>query len=375
MVIKQINFEESSGKLIVTEDNDTQYYCDIYGEKIRSFLPEITGQRNSPVRRNELTGGKIERNLGGSIYNHSSSGLYLPIINKFEGYSKFPQPLSPPFYNLDHKLYMSSENKRKLIKTLKKHFTNRKVVNQFSLSSRNEDNNHLTYMMTPLKVCVDYHEGDKNSLIKLIDEHLLEYKKKNQIKLGMKKDPFVKALKRFRLLLEESKNVNVEKKLNLNRPSGKVLDKYKNIKNKLNKNLQKKNNKTDKKSEKILEIFDKNFLTEKNQNDYDRHETNHSKLNENSFISILSKSSIEDKKLEDDYLVCFNLKKLSKNNLKSKEFLRNSLEIEKKYIEGFKDTPVEERGIFRKITNTKFKSEGDFYPETIKLLKKCIDYK
>ena len=371
MVIKQINFEESSGKLILTEDDNTQYYCDIYGDKICSFLPEITGQRNSPVKRSELTRDKLGQNLKPNIRN--SSGLYLPIINKFEGYSKFPQPLSPPFYNLDHNLKhdMSSENKRKLIKTLKKHFTNRKVVNQFALCSMNEDNNHLTYMMTPLKVCVDYNEGDKISLIKLIDEHLLDYNQKNRYKIDkIGKDPVIKALKRFRLLLEESKNVNVEKKLNLNRPSEKILEKYKNIKNKMKKNIPKMNSKLDKKSEKIYNGMDGNFLKEKIQKN--KNNNNETKLNENSFDSFLSISSTEDKKLKEDYLVCFNLKKLSNNNLKSKEFLRNSLEIEKEYIEGFRESPVKEQGVFRRITNTKFKSEGDFYPETIKLLKKCI---
>lgn len=41
--IKQIYFDEITGKLLILDSNENSYECDIYGDKKPQFLPNVSG--------------------------------------------------------------------------------------------------------------------------------------------------------------------------------------------------------------------------------------------------------------------------------------------------------------------------------------------
>jgi len=405
MVIKQITFNELTGKLILSDDMDNHYYCDIYGNQIKKFLPGITGRSNNCTKRKELlTIDEVEynsrNNFATADFQNKTRFLpYLPITNKFEGYSKFPQPLSPPFFNLG-KNEISQDNRKQLIKTLKKHFSNKKVHSQFELLENNLDNDHLSYMMVPINF--DRREEDKECLIRLIDEHFDNFRKENRFKAAqIFKDPMMKALKRFRHLLVENKNLSIEKKMGLNKANEKIYDKYKiiralnkmtakqkeNFKNNLDSKKEKEKSIPDMNSEYINQGLNESKLFKNTHVDFHKipdinysqkfsYQIDHSQDipidNSANDLSHLSKNSQDDKNLQKENMLAYNLYK--PENLKTKEFLKKSLEIEKKFKDGFKEAPIKKEGIIQKNLKTRFKTESEYYADNINILKKGKKY-
>jgi len=43
LFLKEIFFDEVSGKIKILDSNNNEYECNLYGEKITKFLPNITG--------------------------------------------------------------------------------------------------------------------------------------------------------------------------------------------------------------------------------------------------------------------------------------------------------------------------------------------
>jgi hypothetical protein len=407
MVIKQINFNQLTGKLILSDDMDNHYFCDIYGNQLKKFLPGITGSPNNSTKRKDLFDISEGRDNRSNIYapanfkNKNNFLPYLPITNKFEGYSKFPQPLSSPFFNLG-KNEISQDNRKKLIKTLKKHFFNKKVISQFEFLEKKIENNHLSYMMVPINF--DRREEDKECLISLIDEHFDNFRKENRFNADqIFKDPMMKALKRFRQLLVDNKNLSVEKKMGLGKANEIIHEKYKiirtlnkltekqkeNFKKNLNLNL---NSKKHKENDYNISRFNPEYFSNQRGNENNLFKTHvdfnkipndsqkfsyqidHSQdipIDNSAYdndLSHLSKNSEDDKKLLEENILVYNLYK--PENLKTKEFLKKSLEIEKSFKDGFKETPIKKEGIIQKNLKTRFKTESEYFAENINILKK-----
>ena len=90
--IKELYFDDISGKVMIHDSNNNDYECNIYGEKLNKFLPNITGFISAEGRK-EL---KINKSLDNK---DETKDLYHPQGPKFEGYFQFPNPLSVPFTN------------------------------------------------------------------------------------------------------------------------------------------------------------------------------------------------------------------------------------------------------------------------------------
>ena len=87
---------------------------------------------------------------------------YYPTIRRFEGYSKFPRPLVPPFANIPN--YDLKDNcKKELIKQLQKYFSNNEA--KVFIGKENE-NKGLSYLTCDLNQC-DVAKEDSVKIIKI----------------------------------------------------------------------------------------------------------------------------------------------------------------------------------------------------------------
>lgn len=346
MGFKEIHFDEITGDIMLVDENHN-YLCDIYGDKKSSFKPSITGYCNYKQLIDHYSSDpnlEIEKNqLIGLIKNFKiEPKAYLPTIRKVEGYTHMPNPLINPFSNTQQ---IKEKNKYKLIDVLKKHYKSQKVKSYFS-SSTNKGISHLT---SPLKY--DYSKIDRDKIISKIDAFIEEYKVKNKYKLDLlKKDPLVIALKRFRKFLVLNENTKVIHGRKLEEPSYYITNKFQTIYHDMRKfNLKPK----------------KNFKDEKE------------KEKKNNFVNLFASKNIKKEDSIDDlsYLSheSENEKIYKKNNIlkvKSLDLIKKKQEKEDNFLKGFKYPPLKEEQILKKKNKINFKTNGQFYEESMNLLKK-----
>jgi hypothetical protein len=316
MVIKQIYFDENTGRLMLSDNDNNHYLCNLYGDKLTEFLPGVSG-----------IASQRERGISVKSKFEISNKQYLPCIRFFEGYSHFPRPKVPPFENL------KANNKQKLINTLVKNFKCDKVLELFNVKT-NIGLNYLTAQLVK-----DESKINRIGLIRLIDNYFEEYQQVNKNRLNlMAKDPIIKSLKRFKKLLNENIEINVIHGRELNQPSDYIKRKYYEVKNKL-------------KCRKKHSISDKskpyNILTSESVKDD---------------MSFLSQESDNHNRCEENNIL----------NVKDNMFFKKSIETEKKYIEGFKIPVKKEEGIIHKAVKTQFKTNGQLYLQDLELFKRGI---
>jgi hypothetical protein len=316
MVIRQIYFDENSGRLMLSDDNNNHYLCNLYGDKLTEFLPGVSGVVS-----------QMERGINFEHKYKISDKQYLPSIRFFEGYNHFPRPKVPPFDN------MNRNNKEKLMNLLKNNFKCEKVLELFNVKT----NIGLHYLTGQLMK--DETKNNRLGLLKLIDNYFEEYKQINKYKLNlMPKDPVIKALKRFKKLLLENIDINVVHGRTLKSPSVHIEKKYKQIRDKIK--LKKFNNVG---NNSLIDI----------QNTADSYKDD---------LSFLSHETEIERRYAQDNII----------KVKDNELFKKSLEIEKKYIEGFKPPIKKEEGIFHKSIKRQFKTNGEFYLQDMELFKKGI---
>ncbi len=51
---KLIWFDENSGELVLNDGNNNQFKCNIYGDKLPEFLPEISGTASFKERKDKM---------------------------------------------------------------------------------------------------------------------------------------------------------------------------------------------------------------------------------------------------------------------------------------------------------------------------------
>ena len=250
-LILNISYNPDTGKLILSDNFNNHYSCNLFGRIKTQFIPNITGRASHTQRQHYLSNHIINQKK--EILNRpkTSKQLFLnrkgpvdyhPTTRKFEGYSKFPRPLSPPFYNIpDYE--MKEAIKKELIQNLEKYFSEKNTKN---IILNNNCNPGLSYLTKDLNEfnCIKM-ENDK--ILKLINNTLDSIKEKNKLQLNkLKKIPIVKALSQFKnflLAYDETSN----KKL----PNSQIKKRYNYIQSAISRHgLKKKNN-----------IKNKNFLT------------------------------------------------------------------------------------------------------------------
>lgn len=80
---KEIYFDEVSGKIKILDSNDNEYECNLYGEKLTKFLPNLTGFIGFNERK-ELNNfdNPITFDKSNQIYHPQKSNFLLKLKNK-----------------------------------------------------------------------------------------------------------------------------------------------------------------------------------------------------------------------------------------------------------------------------------------------------
>ena len=154
-IILNISYNIETGKLILSDNYNNHYLCDLFGRIKTKFLPNVTGQasytqrqiffsRNKNLQKKELLNRpNTSKPL---ILGKNGPVNYHPTTRRFEGYSKFPRPLSPPFSNIpDHE--MKEQIKKDLIQNLEKYFSDKTSKN---IILNNKSNLGLSYLTADL---------------------------------------------------------------------------------------------------------------------------------------------------------------------------------------------------------------------------------
>ena len=253
--------DTDTGKIILTDYNNNEHRTDIFGRRLKSFLPNISGmlsginRSNISIKMNASNSmndiGENKNNLN-SKKNKNLYHNYIPGIQKIDGYNFIPKPISIPFYNEDKSL-LPDQVKNKLNHNLKRYYSekNEKIQknNNFRISYFNKDLNN-----NQMK------EKDENRIITLINKSLEELKEENKIRLNsVEKNPQYIALNSFKKTIEDNNKKSIY--LNFKETPIEIKDKYNIlqnvIRNRINE-LKKKQNSVEKKEKEYLNKFIKN---------------------------------------------------------------------------------------------------------------------
>ena len=253
--------DTDTGKIILTDYNNNEHRTDVFGRRLKSFLPNISGmlsginRSNISIKMNASNSmndiGENKNNLN-SKKNKNLYHNYTPGIQKIDGYNFIPKPISIPFYNEDKSL-LPDKVKNKLNHNLKRYYSekNEKIQknNNFRISYFNKDLNN-----NQMK------EKDENRIITLINKSLEELKEENKIRLNsVEKNPQYIALNSFKKTIEDNNKKSIY--LNFKETPIEIKDKYNIlqnvIRNRINE-LKKKQNSVEKKEKEYLNKFIKN---------------------------------------------------------------------------------------------------------------------
>ena len=247
-IIINISYDHDTGKLTISDNNNNKYLCDLFGRVKTKFLPNVTGRASYTQRQNYYFNNKKKQKK--EIFNRPNTskpifltkkGLieYHPSTKKFEGYSKFPRPLSPPFSNMPN-CQMKEQIKKDLIQNLEKYYSEK---NSKKLILNSNHNLGLSYMTTDLNE-FDFRKVDIKKILELIRQTLDTIKEKYPLKINdFNKLPKVKALTQFMNYLLSNKDTTILNGKKLNKPNSQIKKKYDCIKSAIYRHRLKKNNK------------------------------------------------------------------------------------------------------------------------------------
>ena len=226
--IKQLYKDNDTGKIIITDCNNNKYETDIFGRKTINFLPKITGVISGSERKkinlikfnnhsaSPSNNNTIQNENKNNNYHSKKVINYHPKINRLDGFSFFPRPISLPFYNIpDYE--MQTNEKKEINKELQKYYDNKDKI------KNNKKNKILLSYLTNDLSEYNIGEKDKEKLINLIDISIEELKEEYKKKLNtIDKDPYFIALTQFKKKLLLSKKNQIK----LNEPPNEIKRQY-----------------------------------------------------------------------------------------------------------------------------------------------------
>ena len=246
-IILNISYDTETGQLILSDNYNNHYICDLFGRIKTKFLPNVTGQANHTERhhfysarnlnnidpKNNKNIKKIKtqellnrpQTAKASILIKKGPIDYHPITTKFEGYSKFPRPLSPAFHNVpDYEL--KEQIKNELIQYLEKFFSEKNTKNIIINKNLSQGLSYLTSNLNE----VDCMKVDVQRIMSLIKYTLDNIRQKYIFKINLyHKDPLVKALTQFNKFLAANRDTTIINNRKLQEPNSKIKKKYKYI--------------------------------------------------------------------------------------------------------------------------------------------------
>ena len=230
-IILNICFNPETGKLVLSDNYDNHYLCDLFGRIKKKFLPNVTGQAsfqqrkeffaNKNLKTEEYNMPKTSNNF---FLNEKNLIEYYPQTRRFEGYFNYPRPLEKPFCNIPDYV-MKDKTKKELIQHLEKYFTQEKNKKILDNKISNIDS-ELSYLTGDLNE-FDCLKVDSEKLLKLIKQTLDSIKEEYALKMNMfNKIPMVKALNQFTKYIQENKESIIINNRKLKKPNLSIKKKY-----------------------------------------------------------------------------------------------------------------------------------------------------
>ena len=222
-VILNICYIPESGKLVLSDNYNNHYSCDLFGRIKKKFLPNVTGQVSYKERKIK-TEEKYKMPKTTNNFHINEKGLieYYPQTRKFDGYFNFPRPLSPPFCNIPNYV-MKEATKKELISHLEKYFSNEKSKDFVSHKNMNVEVSYLTGDLNEF----DCLKVDTEKLLKLIKNTLDSIREEYALKMNIfNKVPMVKALYQFKKYIEQNKESIIINNRKLRKPNSTIKKKY-----------------------------------------------------------------------------------------------------------------------------------------------------
>ena len=422
---KYLYRDSDTGKIIITDYNNNKHQTDIFGRRLKRFLPNISGMLSGTDRLLTLkmiNSKSVENISGNSItnINNEKKGLYIkyiPGIKRIDGYSHMPKPISFPFYNEDNNFKISYINKgleevqlkksdeKKLMTLINRNIDQLKEENKIKLNSIDKNPKYIA--LTKFKKRIS--DNNKNSMYLKFDEAPLEIKDKYNIIRNVIKNR-INEIRKQKDLFERKKSEYLQKYIRSKR-SNILFDipkkKY-NIKDfiigpdKLNDicqskdfsigrtinmdfgnikeiNKQKENNDINKSNEikteliqnlkinKILPKIVKRISSGNNSHLYT--ETAETNIN-NSDIPLARNKSYDELSIISKENEKIDFKKKKKIKLRSMKSVKSNAEIERELLKGIKmEQPKEINKIEKYTGKVTLKTEGQLYKENLELLK------
>lgn len=303
-LILNICYDTESGKLILSDNYNNHYLCDLFGRIKTKFLPNVTGQANYTQRQNFFSKNKKNQKKGSMFSRPKTSKQlllgkkgpidYLPTTRRFEGYSKFPRPLSPPFSNIPD-YQMKETIKNDLIQNLEKYFSDKNTKN---IILNNNNNLGLSYLTSDLNE-FDCMKVDNEKILDLIKRTLDALKDKYALKMKTYvKLPIVKALTQFNQFLLANKDTTIINNRQLSKPNSTIKKRYDYIQSAISRHgLKNKNNIKYKK--KLTTDTDNNTINIKKTINFrnltlESFKRNNNKINKNDILKTLFKNKNND---------------------------------------------------------------------------------
>ena len=303
-IILNINYNTETGKLILSDNYNNHYLCDLFGRIKTKFLPNVAGQASFTQRQNYFSRNKKLQQK--ELFNrpNTSKPLYLgekgsvdyhPTTRRFEGYSKFPRPLSPPFSNIpEHQ--MKEQIKKDLIQNLEKYFSEKNTKN---IILNNNFNLGLSYLTADLNE-FDSMKVDNERILELINQTLNTIKEKNILTINKyNKLPIVKALTQFSTFLLANKDTTIINNRQLSKPNSQIQKRYNYIQSAISRHGLKTKNKYNNKNK--LTLNDNNIINIKQKINFrnltldsNKKYTKNNKINKNDLLKKLFKSKNND---------------------------------------------------------------------------------
>ena len=210
--------DDDTGKNIITDYNNNRYETDMFGRKLKSFLPKITGVMTGPQRsklnllksNNHSTSPSNNNTINQEdniIIKHPKKIInYTPKISRLDGYFCYPRPISRPFFNIPN-FQLQEELKKEINKEIFKYYND-----EHSKKKMKKDNKFLlSYITNNISECKT-EEKEKEKLINYIDNNIEEMKEEYTTKLNsVEKDPKYIALNRFKkkIILNKKKDIKL----------------------------------------------------------------------------------------------------------------------------------------------------------------------
>lgn len=195
MIIKQIKFDDDTGKLFLITNNNEEYRCNIYGEP--------------------LIGTSRKRKQDNIVKNVRPHTAYLPLSNKVKGAFQFPRPQVSALFNLDNDV--RKETKYRVENELKRHLTTKQNESVFDKQEK-----FLCNFNRPLSSNINRDKNDIDKIILLIDNTIKVYSSEY---FNSGKSSICNALKKFKQILKE----NLIEKKNQLEPNEEIKKLYKAI--------------------------------------------------------------------------------------------------------------------------------------------------